>query len=277
MSMRLDVYVAQFWPEHSRSTWQKFIEAGYVHVNGTPQTSPKYKLGEDDHVTVNPPEAPTFTDQTLPVIYEDEDVIVIDKPLGVLTHSKGALNEEFTVAEFVRSKTSYKDETNRPGIIHRLDRATSGVILCAKNEEAASYLQRQFSQRSVKKHYSAVVSGIPKELEASIQLPINRNPNAPSTFRVDANGKPAETDYKVVAHGTKHSLVDLRPATGRTHQLRVHMAYLNTPILGDVVYGKEKADRMYLHARSLEITLPGGVRKVFESPLPAAFLSEGEK
>jgi 23S rRNA pseudouridine1911/1915/1917 synthase len=269
--MRLDQYVAQHWPEYSRSTWKKYIEAGYVLVSGSIETSVKKSLGEDDIVTVNVPELPDFSKQELPIIYEDENVIVIDKPLGVLTHSKGAMNDEFTVAEFVRSKTSYKSETNRPGIIHRLDRATSGIILCVKNDVAAHMLQRQFSDRTVKKTYMAVTTGIPRDSEATIDLPIARNPSAPSTFKVDPKGKPAQTVYTLNRSNDTHALVTLQPRTGRTHQLRVHLAYIGTPILGDEVYGKEKADRMYLHAQSLEVTLPGGVRKVFTSSLPESF------
>lgn len=269
--MRLDVYVAEQWPEQSRSTWQKLIQAGSVSVNGIAETSVKYNVGENDEVQVKELVLPDHSEQTLPVLYEDENVIVIDKPVGVLTHSKGALNDEFTVAEFVRAKTTYKHDTNRPGIIHRLDRATSGVIVCVKNDETASYLARQFSDRTTKKQYAAVVSGLPKQDEAVIDLPIGRNPKSPSTFKVDPGGKPAETYYKVLASSGDHSLVELRPKTGRTHQLRVHMSHIGTPIVGDPVYGSEEADRMYLHAMSLEITLPGGIRQVFESPVPKNF------
>lgn len=268
--MRLDQYVAEFWPEYSRSTWQKLIRAGNVKVNGEVVILPKHDLGEDDYVQVEEPEEQDFSEETLPIIYEDDNVIVLNKPTGVLTHAKGALNEEFTVAEFVRSKTTYKQDTNRPGIIHRLDRDTSGVILCVKNEETAHLLQRQFSNRTVKKTYWAVLDGIPKEQTALIDLPIGRNPKQPSQFRVDPTGKPAQTLYTVQKSDNKHSLVQLQPKTGRTHQLRVHMAYLKTPITGDRVYGKE-ADRLYLHATSLEVTLPGGTRKVFEAPLPEDF------
>lgn len=269
--MRLDVYVAQNWPDNSRSTWQKLIQSGNVSVNGEVETSTKYEVNENDKVEVIEPTPIDHSNMTLPVIYEDENVIVIDKPVGVLTHSKGALNDEFTVAEFVRPKTSYKTDTNRPGIIHRLDRATSGVIICAKNDETASYLSRQFSDRKAKKQYAAVASGTPTEQEAVIDLPIERNPKEPSTFRVGAGGKPAETYYEVLEANSEHSLIRLRPKTGRTHQLRVHLAYLNTPIVGDVVYGKEPADRMYLHAESLEITLPGGNRQTFTSAIPNEF------
>lgn len=269
--MRLDIYVAEQWPEQSRSTWQKLIQAGQVTVNGTVQTITKFDVGEDDTVEVLEPKQPDHSKESLPVIYEDEHVIVINKPVGVLTHSKGALNDEFTVAEFVRPKTTFKSDTNRPGIIHRLDRATSGVILCAKDEETASYLSKQFSNRTTKKQYAAVTTGVQAQTEAVIDLPIERNPKEPSTHRVGTGGKSAETYYQVLAASDTHALLQLRPKTGRTHQLRVHLAYLNTPILGDPVYGSEKADRMYLHAESLEITLPGGNRQIFTAPVPPEF------
>ena len=269
--MRLDAYVAQSWPEHSRSTWKKLIEAGSVSVNDQVEASAKREIGEDDRVTVVQPEKTDFSTQELPVVYEDDHVIVINKPVGVLTHSKGELNDEFTVAEFVRPKTTYKSETNRPGIIHRLDRATSGVIICAKDDETASMLQRQFTNRTLKKHYVAVLDGTLKQPEAVIDLPIGRNPTAPSTFRVAPGGKSAQTTYHVLRQSAARTLVDLHPKTGRTHQLRVHMAYLGAPILGDAVYGKSKAERMYLHAASLELTLPGGIRTTFRAPIPVEF------
>lgn len=272
--MRLDAYMAQYWPEYSRSVWQKYIDAGYVKINGQVETSTKKTLGEDDEVTYDIPAAPDHSQQTLPVIYQDDNVVVVDKPIGVLTHSKGALNDEFTVAEYFRALTSYHSDTNRPGIIHRLDRDTSGVLIGARNDETASLLGRQFSDRKVKKTYYAVVDGVPKQEEALIDLPIARHPTAPSTFRVNASGKAAQTTYKVLKSDGERSLVELRPRTGRTHQLRVHMAHIGTPIHGDRVYGKE-ADRLYLHAASLEITIPKGDRKIFESPVPKSFESLG--
>jgi len=277
--MRLDQYVAQYWPEYSRAVWQKYIEAGYVKVNGEVVTSPKKLLGEDDEVSVYVPKAPEYDEQELPVIFENDDVIVINKPSGVLTHSKGAINEEFTVADFVRARMSEPEDTNRPGIVHRLDRATSGVIIAAKHPAAKHHLQKQFQDRKAKKEYLAVVRGIPKHLEANVDLPIERNPKEPSTFRVGPKGKPAQTAYKVIGHNDRFSVIELRPVTGRTHQLRVHLEYLGTPIVGDDVYGggKSPVGRLALHARSLEITLPGGERKTFTAEPPADFLELTEK
>lgn len=267
---RLDMTLAERYPETSRSTWQKHIKAGHVSVNGTTRESPKFDVTEADSIALSIPEATDFSEHELPIIYLDDNVIVINKPVGVLTHSKGALNDEFTVAEFFRKYTTYGSDTNRPGIIHRLDRDTSGIMVGARNPETAAMLQKQFADRKTKKTYMAVVNGTLKEHEAKVDLPIGRNPNAPSTFRVDSKGKAAITRYQVLATTDKLSLVELRPETGRTHQLRVHMQYLGTPILGDRVYGKP-ADRLYLHAAKLEVTIPGGQRKVFETPVPPEF------
>ena len=271
--MRLDQYTAQTWPEHSRSTWQKLIKSGNVTVNGQAVTSPKYEVSDEDAIQATPPEVVDYSKNTLPVVYEDESVIVINKPVGVLAHAKGALSEEFTVADFFRTRTTYNTDTNRPGIVHRLDRDTSGILIGAKTPEAAKGLARQFADRKVKKTYLAVLSGMPAEPKAVIDVPIGRNPSAPSTFRVHVDGKSAVTSYEVLQYGNTRCFVRLQPKTGRTHQLRVHMAYLHAPIYSDRVYGKA-ADRLYLHAASLEITIPGGRRMVFEAPVPAEFERE---
>jgi 23S rRNA-/tRNA-specific pseudouridylate synthase len=144
-------------------------------------------------------------------------------------------------------------------------------MIGALNDESASYLQKQFANRKVKKTYVAVLEGIPSSPKAIIDLPISRNPSKPSTFKVDPKGKSAVTQYEVLESKDGRSIARLKPATGRTHQLRVHMAYLGTPIVGDRVYGKPD-ERLYLHALSLEITIPGGIRKTFEAPLPDEFV-----
>lgn len=269
-SKRLDVTLVDLFGDESRSTYQKHIERGEVSVNGVVQTSAKYAVKPSDTIAL---EATQITIEPIDVetLYEDDNVLVINKPAGLLTHAKGAMIEEYTASDIIKSKTTYKAETNRPGIVHRLDRDTSGVLLMVKNEATASFISKQFTNRTTKKEYVAVVSGIPTPAAAKLDLPIGRNPSAPSTFRVDAGGKPAETTYEVLAAGAARALVALRPKTGRTHQLRVHMNYLKTPIVGDTVYGSEAADRMYLHAHKLEVTLPGGVRKVFEAPVPESF------
>ena len=267
---RLDKELARRYPDISRSTLQKYIKMGSVLVNGVQQTQTRFEVEDTDDITLTEIEKTDFSQHTLPVIYMDDNVIAVNKPIGVLTHSKGALNDEFTVADFFKQYTTYQKDSNRPGIVHRLDRDTSGVIIGARNDETAELLQKQFAQRKTVKTYYAVVVGIPKNDKAIIDLPIGRHPQLPSTFRVDPQGKSAVTAYEVVAITGQYALVKLMPRSGRTHQLRVHMAYINTPILGDRVYGKE-ADRLYLHAASLEITIPVSDRHTFAAPIPDEF------
>lgn len=267
---RLDSELADRNPGTSRSTWQKHIKAGHISVNGEVQLSPKSNITDADNIAIDTPDAIDYAEQELPIIYLDDNVIVINKPIGVLTHAKGALNDEFTVGEFFRRYCTYNADSNRPGIVHRLDRDTSGIMIGARNEATATMLQKQFADRKTKKTYIAIVVGAPKNDAARIDLPIARNPSAPSTFRVDVKGKSAITDYTVLHATDELTMLELHPYTGRTHQLRVHTKYMNTPILGDRVYGVA-ADRLYLHAKQLEITIPVSDRRVFEAPLPLEF------
>ena len=269
--VRLDIYLStKFDTTISRNLWQKYIKAGYVSVNNKVATTPKFEVDETDEIALNLPEKEQM-DVDLPILYEDDDVIVVNKPSGLLTHAKGGLSDEPTVAEIIRQKTSFATDTDRPGIVHRLDRDTSGLLIVAKNPESAAHLQRQFAERTAKKTYVAITDGKPKLNAAKIDFPIGRNPSAPSTFRIDPNGKSAQTTYHVLVENDAQSLVELKPTTGRTHQLRVHLAHLNAPILGDRVYGKSSDCRMMLHAQKLEITLPSGERKVFEAAIPDEF------
>ena len=268
---RLDVFVASKMPELSRAFIQKLCDTAKITVNGG-QVKAGYKLktGDSIHVEYDLKQLAEIPEINLPVLYEDDDCLVIDKPAGVLTHSRGEFNDEATVASFLRSYIKGM-EGSRAGIVHRLDRATSGVIICAKNSEALSWLQKQFSQRKVKKTYVAIVQGSMREDEALIDMPIERNPKAPATFRVGPNGKSAQTHYIVLETNNSKTLLELKPTTGRTHQLRVHMSQLSHPIVGDTLYGGQAAERLYLHALSLEITLPNKERKTFTSKLPTEF------
>ena len=277
--MRLDSYVAQYWPEQSRSQWQRLIEQGFVRVNSVVETSTKQNIGEDDIVTIDTLPVADFSADTLPIVYEDEHVVVINKPSGVLTHAKGAVTEEYSVAEFMRPRMNEPDETNRPGIVHRLDRATSGIIIAAKDSEAKRLLQKQFQDRKAHKTYLAVVKGTPKLAEAKIDLPIARNPKTPSSFRVDAKGKSAVTMYRTLASNGTYSVLELKPLTGRTHQLRVHLAHIGCPIVGDIVYGEGRSPigRMCLHAAALEITIPPSRRETFTATLPDDFMTFARK
>ena len=256
--IRLDIMMVGIYKSYNRSTIQKFIENGFVTVDGELVTKPNSKFEEGVKIELNVPEDLKNADVKPDVIYEDENVIVVNKPEGLLSEAKGEYCPEKTLADF-----GY--------VAHRLDRDTSGVMILAKSEEVQKFLKKQFQDRKVHKTYYAIVQGRPKLDEARIDLPLKRDLKHPTTFRVDAGGKASETFYKVLKSNDKYSLVELKPTTGHTHQLRVHMKYLGHPILGDLVYGEEKADRLYLHAGSLEVTLPGGIRKVFEAPLPKEF------
>lgn len=269
---RLDVFVAEHMPRLSRAFIQKLADQGKITVGDTPAKA-GFKLKEAQTVSVDYDQAELDVVPAidLPVLYEDDDCVVINKPAGVLTHAQGNLSTEATVATFLRDKL--KDlEGARGGIVHRLDRATSGVIICAKNQAALSFLQKQFSQRKAKKTYMAIVDGHMDPKIAVIDMPIERNPKAPATFRVGPNGKPSTTLYTVITETPAYSLVELKPTTGRTHQLRVHLAEQKHPIVGDPLYGTGTfGERLYLHALSLEITLPNRERRTFEAPLPPEF------
>ena len=261
-STRLDIALTNKYPEYNRSILQKFIKNSQVSVNNSIITKPNSLVTESDDISLVTPEAPQKV--SLPILYEDENVIVVDKPAGILTMSKGALNLEPTVADFVGGAKN---------LAHRLDRGTSGVLIAAKNPETLGFLQKQFQNRKAHKTYYAITTGIPKLPEALIDLPLARNLKSPTTFVVDPAGKPSTTRYKVIKTNDKYALIELKPTTGRTHQLRVHLTYIGAPILGDPVYNPAKTPktRLMLHAAELEITLPGGLRKTFTSEVPQEF------
>lgn len=273
--IRLDVFIVGRLGGLSRSFIQSLCTDGKVSVNGTVITKTGTKLKAHDRVVVEYDETkqePLSIE--LPIIYEDDDCVVIDKPAGVLTHSKGAFNPEGTVAtwltEHLGKKADFTDNS-RAGIVHRLDRITSGVMICAKTEEAQVALQKQFADRHTKKTYLAIIDGELEPAEAIIDMPIERNPKQPQTFRAGHNGKSAQTAYKVIETSHGHSLVELKPVTGRTHQLRVHLSHQGHPIVGDLLYGGIAAPRVFLHAHKLSITLPSGTLKTFDSPMPEEF------
>lgn len=273
---RADVFIAKKYPQFSRTALKGLFERRQVYINDqAAKAGQKLKVG--DRVSVDEvllKAQPPMLD--LPLIYEDSDVVVINKPAGTLTHSKGALNLEPTVASFLKTKISDKSLSgNRAGIVHRLDRGTSGVIIAAKTAAALEHLQKQFSARKVKKTYLAIVEGRPQPAEAIIDAAIGRNPKKPQTFKVMPAGRQAKTKYKVLRQKAGQSLVELVPLTGRTHQLRVHMAYIGHPIVGDSVYGRGDGEIM-LHAYKLELTLSNGQRKTFMAPLPTKLKGFGK-
>ena len=272
-TIRLDKYLVDKYRSYNRASLQKFIERGFVTVNGTTAKKPNQQVLETDEIILTVPES-EIVRPALTVIYEDSHCLVVDKPAGLLSMKKGEYCPEATLEDYGL-------------LVHRLDRDTSGVVILAKDPETQSYLRKQFQARTTHKTYVAVVSGRPKLDSALIDLPIARNLKHPTTFLVDPSGKPSQTNYRVLDSDGTHSLVELRPISGRTHQLRVHMHYLGTPILGDRVYAKgdrtygktDKSDsRLYLHARELEITIPDPddptaphIRKTFTSPVPPEF------
>lgn len=272
---RLDYLVAKNLGV-SRSIAVELIESSKVKVGKVIKSKPSLKFDEEVRLNVSYKPKIKSLKFDIEIIYEDENCVVINKPAGLLSHSKGVFSSEGTVASWLMPKTKGFKDTNRAGIVHRLDRGTSGVMLCAKNPDALAHFQKQFSKRNVKKRYFALVSGALEPAEAIVDIPIERNPKDPKRFKASANGKPAITSYKVTNKFKKNNmnfnLVELFPKTGRTHQLRVHLAYLKHPIVGDEFYNGLPASRLYLHAHSLEITMPNSERKKFASDLPASFL-----
>lgn len=259
-SERLDIALLNFYPRYSRGELQKFIKLGHVKVNGKVQTIASTPVTDEDELLL---EVPENSSEKPPVIFEDDNVIIFNKPAGMLSMKKGAYLPETSIDDFGE-------------LAHRLDRDTSGVIAVAKNLETKGFLQKQFQERHAHKVYYAIVEGEPQQPHAIISVPLTRNLKYPTTFIPDPDGREAVTEYEVLDNKNGLSLIKLKPKTGRTHQLRIHMNYIGCPILGDKVYNPKgrKADRMYLHAQSLEITIPGepsNQRKIFEAPLPDEF------
>lgn len=269
-TIRADKLLAGMHLDYSRAALAKLFEQGAITLNSKVlKAGDKIPVDSTLEADISSLEAPV-TAVPIPILYEDDDVIAMDKPAGMLTHAQNKFVKEPTVATFLREKGKLEGE--RAGVVHRLDRATSGVIVGAKHERALGWLQKQFADHTVKKTYIAVVKGAIKQPEAVIDMPIDRNPKAPATFRVGPNGKSAVTHYRVLRENKRYSLVELTPETGRTHQLRVHMQKIGHPIVGDPLYGTGSyGDRLYLHAHTLEIALQGGAHKTFTSPIPKEF------
>lgn len=270
-SARLDIALQKQLPNLSRSHIRRLLDNGKILVNNQ-HFKAGYMLKKGDLVLIDYDESvEQIDDINLPIIYEDNDCIVIDKPVGVLSHSKGSYNPESTVASFIAEKID-GFEGERAGIVHRLDRMTSGIMICAKNQVSQKWLQKQFAQRKVKKTYVAIINAGLEPKKAIIDMPIERDPRSPKQFRVGKSGREAQTNYEVVESNHLYSKIILQPKTGRTHQLRVHIKQLGYPIVGDILYGGKEYSRLMLHAKELEITLPNRQRQVFKAPLPGEFM-----
>ena len=276
---RLDKYLADKLDDLSRSRVQALIREGQVRVDGRVR-KPSYRLagGEVLKVCIPPPKEVSLEPEAIPldIIYEDEDILVVNKPAGMVVHPaaghwQGTLVN--ALLGYMPGLASIGGEL-RPGIVHRLDKDTSGLVVVAKNDRAHRYLQRQFRARQVEKVYLALVEGVPKEPRGVIIAPIGRDPTQRKRMGVVTGGREAETEYRVERSFPQHSLLEVRPRTGRTHQVRVHLAYIGHPVVGDRVYGRRKPTvplgRQFLHAQRLAFRLPKDDQsREFLVPLPA--------
>jgi 23S rRNA pseudouridine1911/1915/1917 synthase len=268
---RLDVFLAAKL-QVSRSRAHKFIQAGAVQVNGEP-TRPSYEVTAGDAVAVDLPEDThaAMPAPELPVVYEDDDIVVVDKPAGLTVHPGSGTRGEATLADFARAHTTDPDP-ERPGIIHRLDRDTSGLLVIAKTSAAKTAMQRQFALHTVRKTYTLLAAGRIEPAEAVIRLPLGRNPARPLQRSVVPGGREAVTRYRTLANYPGFTLVEASPETGRTHQIRVHLAAIGHPVAGDITYGSPKRPlglaRQFLHATALEFDAPSGQHISLTSPLP---------
>src|SRR5881409_4023485 len=276
--VRLDRFLARELPEHSRSRIQQLIRIGFVRLNGA-TTRPRQLLrtGDKIEVTEPPPEKIETQPEPIPldVLFEDNDLIVIDKPAGLVVHP-GAGHRQHTLVNALLSHCEILSGIGgkeRPGIVHRLDKETSGCLVVAKNDEAHRDLSRQFAERVVEKTYLALVAGKLRKRSGIIEEKIGRHPVHRQRMSVSSSrGRPAKTEYRVVRSGNQASLVECRLHSGRTHQVRVHLHHLGHPVLGDKVYATRAAKdfpRQMLHAWKLGFRHPGtGDWKSLEASLP---------
>jgi 23S rRNA pseudouridine1911/1915/1917 synthase len=274
---RLDQFLRERLPQYSRARLQDWIEQGRVLVNGSPEKR-SFLLKGAERIEVEPadlaPLRATPEDLPLEVLYEDGDVIAINKPAGMVVHS-GAGQHSGTLVNAVLhrfGKLSTVGGDLRPGIVHRLDRFTSGVILIARHDAAHRNLAEQFASRQVEKIYLALVHGRVKNDQGRITTPIARDPihRTRMTARL-ASGRQAITSYQVLKRFDKFTFLDVKIGTGRTHQIRVHLASVGHPVTGDKLYGAPASPlgRYFLHARQITFTSPGtGERITVTAPLP---------
>lgn len=280
---RLDQYVAHKLDSVSRSRIQQLIDEGLVTVNGS-AVKASYRLQQGDRIAVRipPPTEPELVPQPIPltVVYEDQDLIVVDKPAGMVVHpAHGHPTGTLVNALLARYPDLPADEDNRPGIVHRLDKDTSGLIVVARNEHARRDLQRQFRKRKVEKAYLALVEGAVETKRGKIDAPIGRDPRRRKRMAVvRRGGRQALTEYRVLEYLGDHTLLEIRPVTGRTHQVRVHLAFIGHPVVGDTVYGYRKQrlglKRQFLHAQRLGFHLPSSGEYVTLSAELPSELSE---
>lgn len=280
---RLDKYIVSKYPEFTRGQVQKLIERGKVLVNGKPSKSSQVIKDSDEVVLVKAKKSKKALDRPkadFPILYEDKECLVINKPAGISVYPINEGDKSMTIIDYSLQnfKTKFSDP-ERPGIVHRLDKETSGVLILAKNQKALDYLMAQFKQREVKKVYLALVYGILQHKEGIIDSPIQRSHKhrKKMSLAAEGNGRQAISQYKVLKEfrvDPKHlvSLVEVRIHTGRTHQIRVHMSSIGHPVIGDVTYGNSAMNRMFikkfglrrqfLHAQLVEFKTPVNDKQV---------------
>jgi 23S rRNA pseudouridine1911/1915/1917 synthase len=279
---RLDKYLVELLQEFSRSRIQGLIEEGFVDVNGRAAKKAGQTLESGFQVTVRipPPVPPDLVAEEIPldIVFENDDLIVVNKPAGMVVHPAAGHSSGTLVNAVLGYEPAIEGigGEQRPGVVHRLDKETSGLILLAKNERAHRWLQDQFRLRKVDKTYLALVDGKPPTPSGRVEAHIGRDPSHRKRMAIvpESRGREAISEYKTVESFRDHTLLEFHPHTGRTHQIRLHCAFLGCPIVGDEVYGRKKPsveiDRHFLHAYRLKIVLPGEREpRVFEASLPA--------
>lgn len=278
---RLDVFLTSCLPEFSRARVQGLIKDGFVMVDGEPATKAGRDLepGARVEARIPPPQPSGLVAEDIPldIVFENSDLIIVNKPAGMVVHPSPGHDSGTLVHAALGHAPDLLGVGGevRPGIVHRLDKDTSGLIVIAKNEQSHRWLQEQFKSRSVDKIYLALVDGKPPTPTGRIEAPIGRNTTHRKLMAVVPleRGREAVTEYRTLESFPAHTLLEVHPMTGRTHQIRVHLAFLGCPVAGDTVYGKRKStvdlNRHFLHACRLKIVLPGEkIPKVFEAGLP---------
>ena len=274
--VRLDRFISEKHPELSRTYAKKLIEDGHITVNGkTVKASLILNTGDSLSIRIPPPEPSHLVAEDIPldIVYEDKDLLVVDKPAGLTVHPAPGNPKHTLVNAILAHFPDLPDSGNslRPGIVHRLDKDTSGLMLVAKNRQALNNLANQFKARSVTKTYLVLVKGHLSPQRGFIEAPIGRDPRNRKRMAVVEKGRDARTEYRVIKYAGDCSLLEVRLETGRTHQIRVHLSAIGYPVVGDVTYGVKSpfVSRQFVHAHILGFKLPSSGEYIeFKSELP---------
>jgi 23S rRNA pseudouridine1911/1915/1917 synthase len=278
---RLDKFLVTRFPEFSRARLQGLIDEGFVSINGAPakKSGQSIDSGAQVEIRVPPPVPSALVGEDIPlnIIFENDDLIIVNKPAGMVVHP-AAGHQSGTLVHAVLGYDPDMEGIGgeeRPGLVHRLDKETSGLIVLAKNERAHRWLQDQFRLRTVEKTYLALVDGKPPTPTGRVEASIGRDPSHRKQMAIvpDGKGRESVSEYKTLESFRDHTLLEFHPLTGRTHQIRLHCAFLGCPIVGDSIYGKKSLtvdiDRHFLHAAKLKIILPDQKEaRIFEAELP---------